>query len=114
GKQVGLDLGATVPGLLSVSVDLGIGEPPQKSPWFTIGAGGEVVRTAQTRLRVVAEIGNHNALAGLLGARIRIPLYLELAYAEARLKSVACPTGRPESVEVKVAARPGIANLYLA
>ena len=114
GKQVALDLGATIPGLLSVSVDLGIGEPPQKSSWFTIGAGGEVVRTAQTRLRVVAEIGNHNALAGLLGARIRIPLYLELAYAEARLKSIACPTGRPESVEVKVAARPGIANLYLA
>ena len=114
GRQVALDLGASVPGLLSVSVDLAIGEPPQKSPWFTIGAGGEVVRTAQTRLRLIAEIGNATSLAGLLGARIRIPLYLELAYAEARLKSVSCPTGRPESVQVKIDARPGIANLYLA
>ncbi|RIK87153.1 MAG: hypothetical protein DCC69_05385 [Hyphomicrobiales bacterium] len=114
GRQVGLDLGASVPGLLSVSVDLAVGEPPQKSSWFTIGAGGEVVRTAQTRLRLVAEIGNHNALAGLLGARIRIPLYLELAYAEAKLRSVTCPTGRPDSVQVRIDARPGIANLYLA
>lgn len=41
-------------------------------------------------------------------------LYLELAFAEARLKSVDCPTGRPESTRVGVKARPGIANLYLA
>lgn len=114
GRQVALDLGATVPGLLSVDVDLAIGEPMQQSPWFTIGGSGTVVRTAQTRLRLVAEIANNALLTGLLGARIRIPLYLEVAYAEARLKSVSCPTGRPESSQVKIDARPGIANLYLA
>ena len=114
GRQVALDLGAAVPGLLSVDVDLAIGEPMQQSPWFTIGGSGTVVRTAQTRLRLVAEIANNALLTGLLGARIRIPLYLEVAYAEARLKSVSCPTGRPESSQVKIDARPGIANLYLA
>ena len=114
GRQVKLDLGATVPGLLAVSVDLAIGEPLQKSPWFTLGEHGKVVRTAQTRLRLVAEIGNDPLISGVLGARVRIPLYLELAYAEARLKSVSCPTGRPESIKVAVEARPGIANLYLA
>lgn len=114
GRQVALDLGANVPGLLALSVDLAIGEPPQRSRWFRIGTGGELVRTAQTRLAVTAEIGNDAGLAGLIGARIRIPLYLELAYAEARLRSVTCPSGRPEDVKVKVDARPGIANLYLA
>lgn len=114
GRQVALDLGASVPGLLSVSVDLAIGEPPQASPWFRIGSGGELVRTAQTRLAVTVEIGNAAGLVGLLGARIRIPLYLELAYAEARLKDIACPAGRPGDVKVTVEARPGIANLYLA
>ena len=111
GKQVALDLGANVPGVLAVSIDLAIGEPPQNSPWFTIGSGGELVRTAQTRLALTAQIGG---LGGLLGTRIRIPLYLELAYAEARLKSITCPTGRPDSIKVVVEARPGIANLYLA
>ena len=114
GKQVALDLGASVPGLLAVSVDLAIGEPPQASPWFRVGTGGELVRTAQTRLALTVEIGNAGSLVGLLGARIRIPLYLELAYAEAKLKSITCPSGRPDSVRVAVEARPGIANLYLA
>lgn len=114
GRQVALDLGAFLPGLLSVSADLAIGEPPQRSPSFTIGSGGELVRTVQTRLRVIAEIGNDKSLAGLLGAKIRIPLYLELAYGEAQLKSVSCPTGRPESVQVRIDARPGVASLYLA
>lgn len=111
GRQVALDLGASVPGLLAVTVNLAIGEPPQQSPWLRIGANGDVVRTAQTRLSLVAEIGG---LGGLLGAKIRIPLYLELAFAEARLKSVTCPSGAPSSVKVSVDARPGIANLYLA
>src|SRR5690606_37269614 len=81
------------------------------SPWLRIGSNGDVVRTAQTRLSLVAEIGG---LGGLLGAKIRIPLYLELAFAEARLKSVTCPSGSPANVKVAVEARPGIANLYLA
>ena len=114
GRQVKLDLAAAVPGLLAATVDLAIGEPPQKSPWFAVGARGEVVRTAQTRLRVVVEIANNALLAGLLGARIRIPLYLELAYGEAKLHSIACPTGRRDSLKVGIDARPGVANLYLA
>ncbi len=114
GRQIKLDLGASLPGLLSASVDLAIGEPPQKSPWFTVGSRGDVVRTAQTRLSVVVEIGNSPALSGLLGARIRLPLYLELAYAEAKLDSISCPTGRRDGIKVAVDARSGIANLYLA
>lgn len=54
------------------------------------------------------------SLVSLLGARIRVPLYLEVAFAEARLKNVTCPTGRPESRQVEVDARPGVADLYLA
>lgn len=111
GKQVALDLGANVPGLLAITVDLAIGEPPQQSPWLRIGSNGDVVRTVQTRLSLVAEIGG---LGGLLGSKIRIPLYLELAFAEARLKGVTCPSGSPAGVKVSVEARPGIANLYLA
>lgn len=107
GRHVALDLGATVPGLLAVRLDLAIGEPQQHGFWFMIGSGGELVRTAQTRLSLTAEIG------GVLGVRIRVPLYLELAHAEARLKSVTCPGG-PGDVTVAVEARPGVANLYLA
>lgn len=111
GRQVSLDLGANIPGLAAVSVDLAIGEPPQHGHWFSIGSGGDLVRTAQTRLAIVAEIAGPG---GLLGTKIRLPLYLELAFAEAKLKSVTCSGGHGGDAEVKIDARPGIANLYLA
>lgn len=107
GKHVTLNLGATVPGLLTTRVTLLVGEPPQYS-WIAVGTPGQLVRTAQTRLTIVAEIG------GLLGANIRIPLYLELAYGEAQLREVTCPDGNPANARVVIDARPGVANLYLA
>ncbi len=109
-NQISLDTGLTIPGLLGVTADLAIGEPPQHSPWFAIGEAGTIVRTAQTRLRVVASVGGPG---GLLGASIRLPIYVELAYAEAKLKSVSCPSGRVESARVSVAAQPGVAEVWI-
>ena len=105
--QAALDLGANVPGLLSATVELAIGEPPQSSPWFTVGETGDVVRTAQTRLKLVAEV---KGPGGLIGSSVRVPLYLELAYAEGQLTNIAC-SGK---TRVSVAARPGVAELRLA
>lgn len=114
GKQVGLDLGVQTGGLLDVSVSLAIGEPPQRSPWFAVGEAGTLVRTAQTRLTATVDIGMPGSLLSLLGTRIRLPLYLEVAFAEAQLKSITCPTGRRDSLKVQVDARPGVVNLFLA
>jgi uncharacterized membrane protein len=109
-NQISLNTGLAIPGLLSVTADLAIGEPPQNSPWFAIGEAGTIVRTAQTRLRLVASVGGPG---GLLGTSIKVPIYLELAYAEAKLKSISCPSGRPESARVSVAAKPGVVELWL-
>jgi uncharacterized membrane protein len=109
-NQVKLDLGASVRGLAGLVVDLAIGKPPQGSSCFAIGPAGEMVRTAQTRLRLTTRIGGQDLLSGI---SIKLPIYVELAYAEARLNSVACPTGRLESAVVSVLARPGIAGLWI-
>jgi uncharacterized membrane protein len=108
--QVALNLGATVPGLAAVTVDLAIGEPPQHSHWLAIGATGEVVRTAQTRLRLVAQVGGTGILSGV---SIKLPIYLDLAYAEAQLKSVSCPSGHPNSATAKIDVTPGIVDMWL-
>ena len=50
GKQISVDLGATVPGLAAVKLDLAIGEPPVSTPFLAVGQQGSIVRTAQTRL----------------------------------------------------------------
>ncbi|NGP16845.1 TadG family pilus assembly protein [Devosia aurantiaca] len=88
-RQASLVLGANVPGLVSLGLDLAIGQPPQGSGWFAIGPVGTVLRTAQVRLRLRAKL-----LGGpvLLGAAVNLPLWLDLASAEARVVSATCPT----------------------
>lgn len=109
--QLALDLGASVPGLLAAKLDLAVGEPPQFAPWFKVGETGAVVRTAQTRLLLTATVGGPG---GVAGTSLKLPIYGEVAFAEAKLTGVSCPTGRPDSMEVAIAARPGVAELRIA
>jgi uncharacterized membrane protein len=104
--QARIDLATAIPGLASATLELAIGEPPQSSPWFTVGEAGDVVRTAQTRLLLTVGIGGPG---GLLGASVRLPLYAEAAYAEASLAEVDCAGRR-----VSVVAKPGVARLRIA
>ena len=110
-NQARIDLAATLPGLVSATVDIAIGEPPQSSPWFTVGETGAVVRTAQTRGLITVEIGGPG---GLLGTSIKLPVYAEVAFAEAKLTDISCRAGKPDSLRVGIAARPGVAELRIA
>lgn len=105
-KMVSVDLGVTIPGLLGLKFDVAIGDPPQQSPWTGVGQEGSIVRTAQTRIRLTADVGNTGGLAN-----IHIPLYINLAYAEGRLAKVACAADGTGSVTVGV--KPGIAKAYI-
>ncbi|MEP4113882.1 MAG: hypothetical protein ABJM38_10390, partial [Nitratireductor sp.] len=93
-NQVALDLGAAIPGLARVTAAVAIGEPMQQSGWFALGDHGAVVRTAQTRARIDVQIGGTGILSGVA---IKLPLFLEVAYAEGRLKRIACPDGTASS-----------------
>lgn len=114
--QVEFDLGATIPGLVSTKLAVAIGEPPQSSPWLTVGETGTVVHTAQTRLRLLATIGGgaSNLGGGIKLLSVKLPLHVEVASAEARLTDISCPAGRQGNTRVSVAVRPGIASLRLA
>lgn len=114
--QVQINLGATVPGLTATTLDIAIGEPAQFSPWLAIGETGAVVRTAQMRIRLVASVGvgSPDLGGGVKLLSVRLPLHIEVAHAEARLTDISCPTGRPDSLKVSIAARPGIASLRIA
>jgi uncharacterized membrane protein len=107
--QVDVDLGTTIPGLLKTELSLVIGEPPQGTSWITVGEKGAFVRTAQTRLKLLAEVGGSGLLAG---AKIRIPVFIDVAYAEGRLANITCGL-TPANNEVTVATRPGILNAWI-
>lgn len=105
-NQVSVNLGATIPGLTSVELDIAIGEPPVRTPWLKVGQPGATVYTAQIRIRLIAKIAGSGLLSGI---SVRIPLYIEAAHATARLADVRCMP--PQSV--KVAATPGVVAVHL-
>lgn len=110
GKQVAVNLGGSVPGLLSLTLDLAVGEVAQHSGWVAVGQQGATVRTAQTRLRLVAEVGGTGLLAGV---RVRLPLYIEIAAAEARLAGLTCGVAQDGAREALIEARPAVVRAWI-
>jgi uncharacterized membrane protein len=108
GKQIAVDAGASIPGLLSTKVTLSIGEPPVGTPSLAVGTIGTIARTAQTRLAVTVSANGLQAIAGL---KVNIPIYVELANAEAQLADIRCAAGGQGSVDVNVV--PGVAEISL-
>ncbi|WP_027684467.1 pilus assembly protein TadG-related protein [Rhizobium leguminosarum] len=109
-KQVTANLGGSVPGLATVKLTLAIGEMPKGAASNGIGAVGATVRTAQVRLALEVSVLGANSLAGL---KVRVPLYLEVAHAEARLASITCLGGGAKNASVGVDVVPGVAELSL-
>lgn len=107
-NQVALDLGASLPGLASVSVNLAIGEPPVETPSHRLGAPGSAVRSAQTRLAIEVSV---DGLAALAGIRIKLPIYVEVAASEAKLMDIRCLGGTTTNANVAIDAVPGLAEI---
>ncbi|OKP71427.1 hypothetical protein BTE77_25210 [Ensifer adhaerens] len=109
-NQIALNAVAGLPGIASAKVKLAIGEPPVETPSHRLGTPGAAIRTAQTRLAVEVNV---DGLAALAGIRVRLPIYVELAYAEAKLADIRCYGGTPENASVSVDAVPGIAEIAI-
>lgn len=110
-RQIQLDLGATIPGLTKTSVRLAIGDRSADSPWLAVTAEGEpVVRTAQTRIYVEAEVLPAGSLLGI--ANVRLPLFVELAEAEAKLSAIDCANRRAGGATLLV--RPSVGHAAIA
>ncbi|SFK21823.1 pilus assembly protein TadG-related protein [Caulobacter sp. UNC279MFTsu5.1] len=106
-RQVQLDLGATVPGLADTDVWLAIGEPMNNAPYMTVTQDKTVVvRTSQARLYVDAKLAGSGLLGGL--AQVHLPVLVELASGEARLKEIDCGR-KAATLEVK----PSIGSLKI-
>jgi uncharacterized membrane protein len=106
-RQVELDLGASIPGLADTDVWLAIGEPMNNAPYMTVTQDKTVVvRTSQARLYVDAKLLGSGLLGGL--AQVRLPVLVELASGEARLKEIDCGH-KATTLEVK----PSIGSLKI-
>ena len=72
---------------MSTALTIAIGEPAQSSPWLAVGGIGTTVRTAQTRIKLVATVGvgTPGLGGGISLLAVNLPLNVEVAYAEAKL-----------------------------
>lgn len=111
-RQVSFDAAAGVPGIAATHVTIAIGERPAQSPWVTITANGTpVIRTAQARVYLETTLGG-TSLPGIAGlATIRLPLFVELASAEARLAGIDCGAGTSAGVTIEARPNPGKAAI---
>ena len=112
GRQVQLQLGSTVPGLENLTLWLAIGQRPNNSPWVAVADDGSVViSTAQARIYLDAQL-LPGTLSSLGVAAVNVPIYVEIASAQAKLSSLTCPSATaPESVTLS--ANPSVGELAL-
>lgn len=110
GTSVPLDLRLAVPGLTNTRLMLIAGPGQARSPMVTITNDHDViVRTGVTR--VYLETALATALGGLVS--LRIPVYAELAAAEAKLSDINCTEGALNN-GVTLAVTPSIGSVALA
>jgi uncharacterized membrane protein len=109
-RQVAVDLGAALPGVVTAKLTLAIGEMSQQTPALAVGAPGTIVRTPQVRAALEVAVTGLSLIAGL---KLRVPLYIELAPAEAKLASITCVGGSVPNAVVGIDAVPGIAEVDL-
>ncbi len=110
-NQAAVDLDIAVPGLLGVKATVLIGERMQNSPWISVSNKETIVRTAQTRIRLQVSVGGSGLLSG---ATIRIPLHLDIAPAEARLKRFSCGKNPKSHAAATLGVKTGVLKLWIA
>ncbi len=108
--QLTINLAGSVPGLLSLKLDVMTGEPQAQSAWVRVGEPGATVYTAQTRLRLTLEVGGTGILSG---ARIKLPVFVTLASARGRLDHIHCDGGDNDNSAAGVGAKPGLGDVYV-
>jgi len=107
-NAINLDLGLQAPGLLGLTASIVTGERPQSSPWLSVGQSDVTVSTAQSRLRLIAQVGG-----GLLGAAVRLPIAIDIASGKARLSALSCGLTPAANASATLNVTPSVADLWI-
>lgn len=107
-RQIDVGLGLNLPGIAAATLKLGIGERPVGTAMIRVGRLGATVHTAQTRLLLTIDLAGSGE-----AALVRLPLYLELGSATARLASLSCNAYDVTSSRVTLAVRPALVDAWI-
>ena len=107
-RQIDVGLNLNLPGIAAASLKLGIGERPVGTSLMRIGRTGASVHTAQTRLLLNVDLVGSGA-----APLVRLPLYLELAAATARLTGIQCAPGDVSTSRVTLGVTPAVVDAWI-
>ena len=107
-RQIDVGLNLNLPGIAAASLKLGIGERPVGTSLVRVGRAGSSVHTAQTRLLLTVDLVGSGA-----ASVVRVPLYLELASATARLTGIQCAPGNVSTSRVTLGVTPALVDAWI-
>ncbi len=107
-RQIDVGLALNLPGIAAASLKLGIGERPVGTSMVRVGRAGASVHTAQTRLLLTVDLVGSGA-----ASLVRLPLYLELAAATARLTGIQCSPGDVSTSRVTLGVTPALVDAWI-
>lgn len=107
-NQINVGLNVNIPGIAKSTLRLAVGERPKGTSWVTVGSEGASVHTAQTRLVLDTTLIGTGA-----AALVRVPIYIELASATAKLNSVSCVYNNPSANSVTLSVTPSVIDAWI-
>lgn len=107
-RQIDVGLALNLPGIAAINLKLGIGERPVGGAMVRVGRTGSSVHTAQTRLLLTVDLVGSGA-----ASLVRLPVYLELAAATAKLNAVQCSPGDVTTSRVTLGVRPAVVDAWI-
>ncbi|HJE25249.1 MAG TPA: pilus assembly protein TadG-related protein [Methylorubrum populi] len=107
-RQVSVDLGLSLPGLLGTRLTLAVGEQRSSSGWVSPGSARATLRTGQVRLLIETQLK-----APLNLGTLSLPLYVEAAMGQASLRGVSCGGAGGNGRRVDLDVQPGLVSLAI-
>ncbi|WP_293795675.1 pilus assembly protein TadG-related protein [uncultured Bosea sp.] len=107
-RQIDVGLNLNLPGIAAASLKLGIGERPVGTSLMRVGRTATSVHTAQTRLLLTVDLVGTGA-----ASLVRVPVYLELAAATARLNGIQCAPGDVSTSRVTLGLTPALVDAWI-
>jgi uncharacterized membrane protein len=107
-NQIAAGLNLGLPGIASVTLQATIGERPVGTSWMTVGAAGDSVHTAQTRIFLNIKLVGTGSISV-----VNLPVYVEVAAGTATLDTISCGYPSLSTSTVTLGVSPGIVDAWI-
>jgi len=107
-RQADIALNLGIPGIVSATLAVLIGDRPQGTSWVTVGAAGAQVATAQARVLLKAQVLGSGSIAD-----VTLPIFVALAPAKATLGALACGYPDRATSTARLDVAPGVVDAWI-